>query len=91
MTGIFTTLLVKTSNFATQGNCPLLLIQSSPDCNLNENKMAPTENSVYRIEFDRNLSEKYGVSTTAWDDAGGFNPFPTLKISFLIRHSAVLP
>jgi len=28
--------------------------------------MAPTENSVYRIEIDRNLSDKCGDFKTAW-------------------------
>jgi hypothetical protein len=52
--------------------------------------MAPTENSVYRIEFYPNLPDKCGVFTTAWDGARDFSPFSTLKISFLIRQSAAL-
>ena len=49
---------VKTSNFATQGKCPLFLIQSGPVYNLNENKNSITEYSGYRNDFDRNISDK---------------------------------
>jgi hypothetical protein len=48
--------------------------------------MAPTENSVYRIECDRNLSDKYGAFTTAWDGAGGFNPGMVQVVSILFLH-----